>query len=372
MFRKEIKDTKGTGIAYFIFHLNNDNYKHIINILFVKEKQFNVPILMVLFNRIDTLQVLFNQVRQQKPRYLYLYADGPRLNVSGEKEKCEQARSIINQIDWDCEIITNFQKDNSGSAAISVSHAISWFFQHVDYGIIFEHDTIPHSDYFAFCEELLEKYKDDERISMINGVNFQYGITRGDGSYYFSGMLTSTWGFATWRRFWKHYDLFLENYPYDLLQSRSFSSHWRPSQVVVPSLPLRAMFLWKPENPTYQSGFTSYKLHGLAIIPNVNMIKNIGGGPEATNYKDVNNFRLNRETYPILPIKHPSKVERNIDAENYQFKKVELRPTMFLPKINKSIRLNLNSSVIFLLWSLWRWTRRNFIKKKIPNLSVVK
>lgn len=327
------------------------------------EKPFDIPILIIIFNRIDTLQVLFNVIKEQKPKHLYVYADGPRLNIPEEKEKCEQARGIINQVDWDCELITNFKEQNTGSAAISVSSAISWFFQHVEYGIIFEHDTIPHPDYFAFCEELLEKYKNDEKISMIQGINFQNSIVRGDGSYYFSASGTSTWGFATWRRFWKHYDLFLDNYAEEVLlkDMKYFKTLWRGKYITIDYYKL--IRKRKLDDWTYQTGFIQQKLHGLVIIPNVNMVKNIGGGPDALNYKDSNNFRLNRDIYPILPIKHPSKVERDFEADRYQLKNIGLRPTIFIPKINKSIRLNLNPSFLFLLYIIWRWFRRNFIVK---------
>ena len=329
------------------------------------EKQFNIPVLMVIFNRIDTLQVLFDVIKEQKPKFLYIYGDGPRENVPGEKERCEQARDIVNQIDWDCEIVTNFKEHNTGSAAISVSSAISWFFQHVEYGMIFEHDTIPHPDYFAFCEELLIKYKEDERIAVINGVNYQDRIIRGDGSYYFARKGTSTWGFATWRRFWKHYDLFLDNYPYNLFQEdmKYYKMSWKEKLLEKDRYLLikeRKLDDW-----TYQSEFAQLKVHGLAIIPNVNMVKNVGGGKDAVNYKDENNFRLNKGIYSILPIKHPKKVERNIEAEKYQTKKLELRPTILIPKFNKSIRLNIYPAIPCLLYFSWRWFRRNFIKKRI-------
>jgi hypothetical protein len=332
-----------------------------------KEKQFSIPILIILFNRIDTLQVLFNVIRSRKPKYLYVYGDGPRIQIPGEKEKCEQARNIINQIDWDCEVVTNFKEQNSGSAAISVSTAISWFFEQVEYGIIFEHDTIPHPDYFIFCEELLEKYKDDERISRICGVNFQDGITRGDGSYYFSRKGTSTWGSATWRRFWKHYDIFLDDYPCNVFSKdmKDCKISWK--ETLMDKDRYKLIKERKLDDWTYQTGFAQRKLHGLAIIPNVNMIKNIGGGPQAYTYKDNNNWRLNRDIFPILPLKHPSIVERDIEADEYQSKNVELRPSMLIPVINKSIRLNVNSLFLFLLYISWRKIRRIFVKSKFST-----
>lgn len=326
------------------------------------EKQLNVPILIILFNRIDTLQVLFNVIREQKPKYLYIYGDGPRLHVEGEKEKCEEARSIVNQIDWDCELKTNFRGKNSGRAGTGVSEGISWFFEHVEFGIIFEHDVIPHPDYFMFCQELLEKYKDDERVSVINGVNFQDGINRGDGSYYFSTG-SSNWGFATWRRFWLHYDLTLENYSYDVfVKDMEYYKMSRKVKMIRKDY-YKLLKERKIDDWAFQVHYTQHKLHGLSIIPNANMISNIGGGESAYNLKDPNDCRLNRKIYPILPLKHPSKVELDFEADKYQTINIGLHPVIYLPWTNKSIRLNINSLFFSTLYFSWRWFRRNFIAK---------
>ena len=326
------------------------------------QKQLNVPILIILFNRIDTLQVLFNVIKEQKPKNLYVYGDAPRPHVEGEKEKCEQARDIVRQIDWDCNLKVNFREENSGSAGKGVSSAISWFFEHVEYGIIFEHDVIPHPDYFLFCEELLEKYKDNEKISVINGVNFQDGIKRGDGSYYFS-IGSSNWGLATWKRFWKHYDLTLEHYPYStyLKDLKFYKLCWRESFIRKDYFKL--LKEKKIDDWAFQIHQTQHKLHGLSLIPNVNMISNIGGGTDAYNLRDPDDCRLNRPVYPILPIIHPSTIERDMEADMYQKKKVMFRPVLYIPKTNKSLRLNINSVFFFLLYALWRQFRRKFITK---------
>jgi hypothetical protein len=331
------------------------------------KKQLEVPILIILFNRIDTLQVLFNVIREQKPKHLYIYGDGPRLHVDGEVEKCKQARSIVRQIDWDCDLKTNFREENSGSAGKGVSSGISWFFENVEQGIIFEHDVIPHPDYFRFCEELLEKYKDDERISLINGVNFQNGIKRGDGSYYFSWG-SSNWGFATWRRFWKHYNLSLDeqHYPYKvfLKDMQFYKMNWKLRLIRKDYFKL--LRERKIDDWTFQIHYYLHKLHGLTIIPNVNMISNIGGGEGAYNLKDPNDCRLNRAIYPILPLKHPTKIEHDIKADNYQTINTSFHPVIYIG--NKSLQFNINLLPVFLLYVCWRWFRRNFIVKP-KNIS---
>jgi hypothetical protein len=326
------------------------------------KKPLNVPILIILFNRIDTLQVLFNVIKEQKPKYLYVYGDAPRQYIDGEKEKCEQARSIVQQVDWDCNLKVNFREENSGSAGKGVSSAISWFFEQVEYGIIFEHDVIPHPDYFIFCEELLEKYKNNEKISVINGVNFQNGLKRGNGSYYFSTG-SSNWGFATWKRFWKHYDLTLESYPYNTFKNdmQFYNMGWK--EKLIRQDYYKLLKEKKIDDWAYQVHQTQHKLHGLAIVPNVNMVSNIGGGVGAYNLRDPNDCRLNRPVYPILPLEHPSKIERDVEADSYQKKNTILRPVIYIPKTNKSLQLNINSLFLFLLYISWRWFRRNFIAK---------
>ncbi|GHT66600.1 hemolytic protein HlpA [Bacteroidia bacterium] len=329
----------------------------------IETKQFQTPILLIVFNRIDTLQVLFDAIKAQKPKYLYVAGDGARPHVAGEAEKVRQARAIVEQVDWDCEVKTFFSETNSGSAAVGVTRAISWFFEQVEYGIIFEHDCIPHPDHFQFCEACLEKYKTDESVCIINGVNFQNGQKRGNASYYFSATGTSTWGFATWRRFWQHYDVTLANYSYKQFKkdARFYNFTWK--ERLIRNDRYKLLKTRKTNDWTYQTGFAVSRLHGLQIVPNVNLISNIGGGEAAHGFKDKDNWRLNRATFPILPIVHPSKVERNTEADAYQYRRVTLRPTIYIPGTAKSVEVNINSFLLAILYFAWRWLRRNFIEK---------
>ena len=153
---------------------------------------YNIPILFLIFNRPDVTEKVFEAIRRQKPKQLFVAADGYRKNKQGEKELCDKTRSIINKIDWDCEVKTLFRNENLG-CCMAVSSAIEWFFQQVEYGIILEDDCLPNASFFRFQKEMLEKYKDDSRIMMVSGDNFQNGKKRGDASYYFS-KLTHIWG----------------------------------------------------------------------------------------------------------------------------------------------------------------------------------
>ena len=138
------------------------------------EKELTSRILFLIFNRPDTTQRVFNEIRRVKPTKLFVAADGPRKNKEGETERCQAARDIINQVDWDCDLHKLFRDKNLG-CKMAVSSAINWFFENVEEGIILEDDCLPHPTFFRFCQELLGKYRDDERVMVISGDNFLFG-----------------------------------------------------------------------------------------------------------------------------------------------------------------------------------------------------
>ena len=157
----------------------------------------DTPVLFLVFNRSDTATQVFEKIRQVRPSRLYVAGDGPREGYN-EEEKVAKAREIATRVDWPCEVKTLFRDKNLGCAH-GCSNAISWFFQHEEKGIILEDDCVPHLDFFTFCENLLDRYAEDERVTVVSGNNFQKGKWRGDASYYFS-KFPHIWGWATWRR----------------------------------------------------------------------------------------------------------------------------------------------------------------------------
>ncbi|EKE21540.1 MAG: Protein containing nucleotide-diphospho-sugar transferase protein, partial [uncultured bacterium] len=163
---------------------------------------FIKPILFIIFNRPDTTLSVFEAIRQIKPARLYVAADGPRSERSGEDVVCAETRRIAMGVDWPCELKTRFLDKNVGCHT-AVPAAVSWFFENEEEGIILEDDCSPDLSFFTFCETLLERYRDDEEVMMISGDNFQPSEfkTRNDSSYYFSG-IANIWGWATWRRAW--------------------------------------------------------------------------------------------------------------------------------------------------------------------------
>jgi len=328
------------------------------------QDQFEAPVLLIIFNRIDTTKQIFNEIRKQKPKYLYIASDGPRENVPGEVERCRQTQEIVKDVDWDCELKTWFREKNSGGAAVGVSSAISWFFDNVDEGIVFEHDVLPHPDFFKYCSELLKKYRNEPRVSIISGVNFTDNI--GEDSYYFAPT-GSNWGFATWKRFWQHYDLFLDNYPLSQVKRdmKFYNFKWRQRCIrldIYHRLRQRKLDDW-----AYSVHFIMHKLHGLCIAPTVNLITNIGGGEKALNLKSGNDPRLNRKIFPIIPIKHPSKIERNIKLEEISSRIWGNKVFIVSRLLKKTIAVNISNPVMATLWFSWRWFRRTFLEKRKYN-----
>jgi len=164
---------------------------------FIPPHPLKTPVLFLIFKRLDTTKQVFEQIKKAKPPRLYIAADGPRDYVEGEAEKVKAAREyVLSNIDWNCEVKTLFREKNLGCGK-AVSEAITWFFENEEQGIILEDDTVPSQSFFWFCEELLNRYKDEKKVWHIGGTNFQDGIIRGNGDYYFSA-LNHIWGWASW------------------------------------------------------------------------------------------------------------------------------------------------------------------------------
>lgn len=270
----------------------------------------------LIFNRPNATEKVFQAIRQSQPPILLLVADGPRKDKVGEAEKCAATRAIIDKVDWQCKVITNFADENLG-CKLRVSSGLNWVFEQVEEAIILEDDCLPDPTFFRFCEELLERYKDDKRIMAISGNNLQFGLRRNNDSYYFSRYF-HCWGWASWRRAWQHYDVEMKLWPSirdsgwlkDLLQDTYAEKYWTK---LFQSTYQGCINTWD-----YQWVFTCWIQNGLIISPNVNLVSNIGFGKEATHTQDTNNILANmRINSLIFPLKHPISFIRNNQADKY-------------------------------------------------------
>lgn len=175
------------------------------------KNQLNTPVLFIVFNRPITTSKVFEVIKKVRPKRLYVAADGARLNKNEEIKKVKLVRKIATAVDWPCELRTLFSDANLGMK-IAESKAMTWFFENEKEGIILEDDTLPHLDFFLFCEILLNKYRDNEKVLTICGTNFQNNLKRGSDSYFFSKYFHG-WGWASWRRTWNLYDVKIKFWP---------------------------------------------------------------------------------------------------------------------------------------------------------------
>lgn len=275
------------------------------------DKMLTVPVLLIIFNRPHTTKLIFDAVKKVRPKSLYICADGPRPTVASDLHKCNDARAIIDYIDWDCELKTLFQDNNLGCKK-AVSAGIDWFFKNVEEGIILEDDCLPEVSFFAFCEELLRKYRFDERVMQICGSNFIKDYRRSEYSYYYS-LFGPIWGWASWRRAWIHYDVNMKLWP-EIKKDGVLNDICLNKDEVQFRYELYEK-LYKGEIDTwdYQWGFAKMINSGLSITPNVNLISNIGFGDDATHTSLPSSSHFaNMQTKPIVfPLIHPKFMVRD-------------------------------------------------------------
>jgi hypothetical protein len=260
---------------------------------------FDVPILFLGYNRPDLTHQVLNRILQINPQSLFISLDGANPYKVGDSEKCRLVQNIVSKLSVaDGVLNVRVNKSNLGCKN-SVKSAIDWFFEHIEYGIILEDDCFPSLSFFHYCKELLEKYKTDDRISHVSGSNFQYGIWRGFSSYYFS-KYTHIWGWATWRRAWKDYDITMRDF------ERSFLFSGR--DILLPIDLMRDVYLGKIDTWDMQWFYTNILHKRLTIVPNTNLVKNLGFNNDATHtHGNIYSYIRNTPNGDLVfPLKHKS------------------------------------------------------------------
>jgi len=251
-------------------------------------------------------------VRGYAPERLFLVADGGR--TPEEHAGCLNVRQAVEAaVDWPCQVERLYSDGNLGCRG-NIPRGISWVFNQVEQAIILEDDTVPHLDFFRFCEEMLARYACEPRVMMVSGTNFfpEHPGFR-EQSYLFSGY-GGSWGYGTWARAWRHYDADMRLWPEakesGLLRAmlltaqeqaywnRTFESVWSKTCSCDPY--------------DYQWLFARWLQGGLSIVPRSNLVTNIGGGIEATHTKAAGCKFLGRPVQAISwPLDHPLVVVRS-------------------------------------------------------------
>lgn len=280
------------------------------------------PVALLVFNRPDTTARVFDAIRKARPTRLLIVADGPRVGHADDGALCAEVRSIVEQVDWPCDVMKNYSDVNLG-CGVRPATGITWVFEQVEEAIILEDDCQPHPTFFRYCQELLERYRDDERIMHIAGNNALVGSNRGEYSYYFS-LFPHCWGWASWRRAWRYFDFDMklfqevatEGWLDCIFPDKRASKYW--SQKFKEVYGPHKKHIWD-----YQWTFACWTCSGLSILPNNNLISNIGFGTEATHTKDVaSRYSLMPVTTMEFPLNHPQFVMRDAQADAETQKKV--------------------------------------------------
>ena len=277
----------------------------------------NTPVLLITFNRPGHTRRVLEAIMASHPLDLYVFQDGAREDNENDVKKCAEVRCAVEELTKDTDVVlhTLYSEKNLGCGAGPMT-GISWFFNQVERGIVMEDDCLPHPDFFGYCEALLERYKDDEKVLFINSSLYDDRWTC-DASYDFSRyMVTGAW--AGWRRTWQGFDLDLKD-----LDALAFRKHvlrltgnraeanWWFSIVKEIQQDERKKSYWD-----YQMQIHLFRNSALTIHPKVNLVSNIGFDGAGTHTLSNNDSRGDREVFPILPLTHPTAqvVDKDRDA----------------------------------------------------------
>ncbi len=312
---------------------------------------FSTPIALCIFNRPEPLRRVFGQIRRLQPRYLYIFGDGPRLGHPRDQELIRAAQAVVSNIDWDCEVRTNYATQNMGCRR-RISSGISWAFNFTDRLIVLEDDCLPHPSFFRYCETLLERYEHRPEVMAISGNNFQLG-PRTHYSYYFS-KFPHCWGWATWKQAWERMDLGLAAWP-ELRQQAWLEQisdvqdevdYWRDLFDLQHAGKLNSWaFPWM---------FSCWRHQGLTILPERNLVSNIGFGSDATHTEG----RSELENLPRFALgrwRHPPEISRHRVADIHSFYRLYFQPaasTKWRHRLRQWMQVRRQ-------WERWQYMRKS-------------
>lgn len=269
-----------------------------------------------IYNRPDLTRQSLATIAKARPPKLFVIADGPK-DDPVDVSLCQEARQVIDGVDWDCDVHTNFSDTNLGCGR-RLSSGFQWVFQQVDEAILLEDDCVPAESYFWFCQSLLDKYRDDDRVMHINGNNYRKRRRHTPYSYYFSEYSHAA-GWASWRRAFQHYDFGMASWP-DFRDSGSLAAaftnpaeqrHW--TRILDRQISADPVDAW-----SYAWLYAIRRRGGVAITPSVNMMSNIGyGRPDALHTK---HRQRPAPTWDIWKLHHPPRVVVDSKADAALFR----------------------------------------------------
>lgn len=274
------------------------------------------PVVLIFFNRPALTARVFAAIRQMRPRQLFLIADGPRATHPEDSARCALARQVVAEIDWPCCVARDYSEINLGCGQRVVS-GLNWVFSKVERAIILEDDILPDPSFFLLCQDLLHRYSEDERVGYISGYN-NLGVWARTQASYFACRHGSIWGWATWRRAWQRYDFTLTRF-----------REWDVATILARHMP-------DPEHAARQLWFFqqycgvaidvwdmqwtfSSLLHGsICLMPNRNLVRNLGFGAEATHTTDPLDIFNDLPSFALAtPFVHPEPTHLNTPDDQF-------------------------------------------------------
>jgi hypothetical protein len=275
----------------------------------------NTPVALFVFNRPETTARVIETIRAAAPPLLFVVADGPRRGVPSDETACREVRALIDRTEWSCPVRRNYADANLG-CRVRVASGIDWVFDEVPEAILLEDDTLPDPTFFRFADELLDRYRDDDRVISISGDNFQRGRRRGSASYYFS-RYPHIWGWATWRRAWSRYDRDLSHWPQlraegwlkNVLRDSVEIAYWTE---IFDRVARGEIDAW-----SYAWLFTCWVEGSIAALPNQNLVSNIGFSADATHTRG-DSDEAGLPTEPLdFPLVHPEHMTVDTEADAF-------------------------------------------------------
>lgn len=307
--------------------------------------QVKTPIAFFIYNRPALTKKVFAEIAKARPSKLFIVADGPSTNSNSQL--CEEARQITYEINWPCEVRRNFSDIKLGCRR-RISSGINWVFSQVEEIILIEDDILPHPSFFRYCDEMLERYRNNQQVMMVAGTNL-FQIPHPEHSYFFS-RYPGIWGWALWRRAWEKYDVNIGDWPLrkkgheiskyftDSLERKIFSAQWD-------DIYFEGFDTWD-----YQWDYCRLFSHGIGIVPGQNLITNLGWGADATHTRDENSSLAKLPISNLeFPLKHPPNIELYKRYDEVYFKKLLYRPSWRIPlgqlkkKVKRMYRRILNN-----------------------------
>ena len=279
----------------------------------------NTPVALIMFNRPDLTQQVLAAIAKARPSLLLVIADGPRASRPQEAELCRQTRALLQRVDWPCEVRTNFSLGNLGCRR-RVSSGLDWVFEQVEQAIILEDDCLPHPSFFNYCQDLLERYRNEPRIMHIGGSSFQANNWHCAHSYYFSKYM-HIWGWATWRRAWELYDVNTALWPVVKKSGRLKDLCTDPFERAMWTRYFDNIHAGRTDTWDTQWIFACWQAGGIGITPAVNLVSNIGFRADAT-HTTWQTKMADRPTADIGELRHPTAIEVATVEDHWDFLEV--------------------------------------------------